>query len=132
MPASLVVARARSLIGTRFRLHGRDPEHGLDCVGMIAHVFDRATEAPNGYALRNSDGARWIALIDKMAERRTDANAAAGDIILMQVGPAQYHFGLFTGDGLIHADARLRRVVETLGPIQWPVIATWLAPKETF
>ena len=31
-----VEATARALVGVRFRLHGRDAVHGLDCVGLVA------------------------------------------------------------------------------------------------
>ena len=36
MSGAALAAAAESLVGTRFRLHGRDPDTGLDCVGLLA------------------------------------------------------------------------------------------------
>ena len=124
------VTRARSFLGTPFRLHGRDRHNGVDCVGLVALLYDRTVGVPVDYAMRNSEGARWLIALDACAERRIDGAVGAGDILLMQAGPAQYHLGVWMGDSLIHADAGLRRVVETPGPVQWPIIAVWYAPED--
>ncbi len=129
MPVDPPIARARRYIGTPFRLHGRDPAHGVDCVGLVALLYGRINDAPIGYSMRNAQGARWLIEMDRFAARRTDGLMAPGDIVLMHVGPAQYHLGIWTGDGLIHADAGLRHVVETPGDIPWDVIAVWHAPE---
>ncbi len=124
------VIRARSFLGTPFRLHGRDCQSGVDCVGFVALLYGRSVGVPVDYAMRNSEGARWLIVLDACAGRRTDGAVGVGDILLMQAGPAQYHLGVWTGDGLIHADAGLRRVVETPGQVQWPIIAVWHAPED--
>jgi murein DD-endopeptidase / murein LD-carboxypeptidase len=120
--------RARALIGTPFRLHGRDPATGLDCVGLIARVAGQFAP-PTGYAMRGGSAESWTALLDKFALRRTKSEIKAGDILLLEAGPAQFHLGIFTGNGLIHADAGLRRVVETPGPIRWPILGIWFAAR---
>jgi murein DD-endopeptidase / murein LD-carboxypeptidase len=120
--------RARALIGTPFRLHGRDPETGLDCVGLIAHVAGQCAP-PTGYAMRGGSRESWTALLDRFARQRRHSAIKAGDILLLEAGPAQFHLGIFTGDGLIHADAGLRRVVETPGPIRWPILGIWFAAR---
>jgi len=51
--------------------------------------------------------------------------AAAGDLVVMRAGPGQWHLGVWTGDGLVHADAGLRRVVERPGAVPWPVVSVW-------
>jgi murein DD-endopeptidase / murein LD-carboxypeptidase len=124
MSSEARIRRARALVGTPFRLHGRDPASGLDCVGLIAIAIRREALAPTGYALRGGTAAGWRVLLDAVASRRRGA-ARAGDILLMQAGPAQFHLGIWTGPGLIHSDARLRRVVETPGDPQWPVLGAW-------
>ena len=46
---------ALGLKGAPFRLHGRDPATGLDCIGLFAVAMARAgrpVALPNGYALR--------------------------------------------------------------------------------
>ena len=48
-------AAAESLHGAPFRLHGRDAEKGVDCVGLVALALERcgrAVVAPEGYTLR--------------------------------------------------------------------------------
>jgi hypothetical protein len=40
-------------------------------------------------------------------------------------GPAQLHLAILTGRGFIHADARLRRVVETPGRPDPAPIMVW-------
>ena len=54
---SRVEAAARALVGVRFRLHGRDAVHGLDCVGLVALATGRA--APTGYGWRSGDEGGW-------------------------------------------------------------------------
>jgi murein DD-endopeptidase / murein LD-carboxypeptidase len=125
LPVDSIIARARDLLGTPFKLHGRTLEEGLDCVGFVALVFGQGADVPTGYAMRNMQGERWATLLDGLATRRGGGGMRPADILLLQAGPAQYHLGLWTGDSLIHADARLRRVVEVPGALAWPVLGAW-------
>ena len=120
------VAAARGAIGARFRLHGRDPATGLDCVGLAALAL--AAEGfvgavPSGYALRTGDGGRVRRLL-LAAGLREVTGARAGDLLLLRTGPGQLHFAIQTEGGIVHADAMLRRVVERPGSC-WPVIGRW-------
>jgi murein DD-endopeptidase / murein LD-carboxypeptidase len=124
MPVDPRTARARALVGTLFRLHGRDPETGLDCVGLIARAIEREALAPMGYSMRGGSEAGWVAMLNGVMTRRRTGQEP-GDIVFFKAGPAQFHLGLWTGNSLIHADASLRRVVETPGPPRWPVIGAW-------
>jgi hypothetical protein len=123
MPGEAALARARALLGVPFRLHGRSLESGLDCVGVIAVAHDLLGDAPTGYSLRTTQYERWITLLDTLAERI--AAPEIGAVMLLQPGAAQLHLGLWTGTSLIHADAGLRRVVETPGVPRWPVMGLW-------
>lgn len=118
-----VVARARSLLGTRFRLHGRDAGEGLDCVGLAAAAFGMEG-VPSGYPLRGGDPARIMATIGAWLSVATEPRSA-GDLLLMAAGPGQLHLGVWTGDALVHADLGLGRVVERPGAPPWPVLGGW-------
>jgi len=130
---SAVVAAARAALGARFRLHGREPDDGLDCVGLVAFAY-RAVRItvpmPTGYALHSGDAAWVAAVVEALGLTRAD-EPQAGDLLLCEGGPGQLHLVIDSGTGIIHADAMLRRVVERPGQIPWPVIGRWrLAKKE--
>lgn len=118
--------RARSAIGTKFRLHGRTVPDGLDCVGLAGLAY--AVEVPRGYSLRSGDPAPVAAGIAAAGLVRA-VGACAGDLVLFRAGPGQLHLGIESEDGVIHADASLRRVVERPGKAPWPEIARWRRPE---
>ncbi len=114
----------RCLVGAPFRLHGRDPITGLDCVGVAALVFG-VDEVPRGYSVRTADGAGVAALVDAAGLSRKARPPAAGNLVLVQAGPAQCHLVVMTAHGFVHADAAIGRVVETPGALPWPILAIW-------
>ncbi len=121
-----VAGAAQALIGVRFRLHGRDPAHGLDCIGVIAASLRAAGwdgVVPTGYPLRGGDGVKIVERFDAVLARVDDA--APGDVLLFDVGMMQWHGAVRTVGGIVHADAALRRVVERPGPSDWPSIGVW-------
>lgn len=122
-----VLAAARALVGTPFRLHGRDPAHGVDCVGLICVSFAAAgvrVEAPRGYRLASGrlDQFEAAALA---AGVKAAMSVLAGDAVLCRIDARQWHLGIASENGLIHADAGLGRVVERPGAIPWPVVRCW-------
>ena len=119
-----VVARARGCIGIRFRAQGRGRE-GLDCVGLVAVALG-LEQVRADYALR-SGAAEALATALRAAGLRPVEERAPGDVLVMRVGPGQLHLAIWTGAGLVHADAGLRRVVELPGEIVWPVMSAWRA-----
>lgn len=125
-----VVAAARALVGCRFRLHGRDGVHGVDCVGLAVLALRAGGfrgAVPSGYAMRRGDAGRVCADVDAAGLMRVAANmpGAPGDLLLLRIHAGQVHFAIATGDGMIHADAMARRVVERPGPGRWPIVARW-------
>lgn len=122
-----IVKRARSLIGCRFRPQGRDPTLGLDCVGLVTHVFAIPTDlVRRDYRLRGrhrqeleSELARFLSPV---------ANARPGDVLLCEVAARQMHLAIHCGGSFIHADAGLRLIVETPGKPRWPVVAAFRHP----
>lgn len=122
-PASRVAA-ARALIGTPFRLQGRDTD-GVDCIGLIAVVHGLQVEAPRTYALRGTPSDQAMEALDRHFTRRLAVAPQVADILLLQPGLDQLHLGLWTGTGLVHAHAGLRRVVETPGQPSFPLLSIW-------
>lgn len=117
-------ARARALVGTRFRAQGRDPRHGLDCLGLViaAHRLPRH-EMPDDYRLRGAHLDALLAGAERWFRRVAATAVRAGDVLLLDAGPGQSHLAIVTSAGFIHADARIGRVVETPGAPAWPVTA---------
>ena len=125
--AERAVAAARGAIGARFRLQGRDPAYGLDCVGLAALALRAAGFAggvPADYSLRGGDAAVLAARLDASGLVRGDA-PRPGDLALFESGPAQFHMGIIVPGGIVHADAGLRRVVERPGVPPWPMLGCW-------
>jgi len=114
--------RARGAIGARFRLHGRDVANGLDCVGLAGLAY--GVEPPRGYALRSGDAARIEAAAAAAGLARV-GDGRPGDLLLFQAGPGQLHLAIASEDGVIHADAVLRRVVERPGRPPWIELMRW-------
>lgn len=117
-----IESAARQLLGCRFRLHGRDPAHGLDCVGVVA--WATGLPAPTGYAMRSGDPEK-IGELMRAAGLRLVTGGMAGDVMLMRVGPGQLHLAIRTSTGMIHADAGLRRVVERPCNPEWEIVGLW-------
>jgi hypothetical protein len=120
-------ARARTLVGTRFRPQGRDPLTGLDCVGTAAAAAGVALErVRRDYSLRGQRLARIEHdLCELGCQPVTGGRCAAGDVIVCRVAPARYHIVFSTGGGFVHADAALGRVVERPMPVPWPIESVW-------
>lgn len=124
-----VAAAAKALAGTRFRLHGRDPATGLDCVGLVACALGdsgTAVTAPNGYRLHNRDIAQWLTFARMAGLHPVNGRCLPGDILLVTPGPWQHHLVVASGgEEFVHAHAGLDRVVVTPGPLPWPVLRHW-------
>jgi cell wall-associated NlpC family hydrolase len=122
-----VAARARALVGTRFRPQGRRPEHGLDCLGLVAAAGGLPGEAiPSAYSLRSEVEAAALSMrIAGRAEPLEPNKAGEGDVLLVQAGIGQHHFLVLVEGGFVHADARLGKVVDSPGAVPWPALAAW-------
>jgi cell wall-associated NlpC family hydrolase len=123
MEAEEIVARARARVGVRFRPQGRSPESGLDCIGLVAEALGAGAVRAD-YPLRGGSAGRLEAGLQAAGLRRVFASRP-GDVLVMRAGPEQLHLALLTSNGLVHADAGLRQVVERLGPLPWPVLSIW-------
>ncbi|WP_423141041.1 NlpC/P60 family protein [Parablastomonas sp. CN1-191] len=135
MTGAALAAAAESLLGTPFRLHGRDPQRGLDCVGLLEaalRMAGHATVLPRGYTLRLADPADWLPLPGPLGFGAASGAARAGDALLLRTGPGQAHVVIVAADGAaIHAHAGLRRVVKAPRGADEVIIAHWRLEKET-
>ena len=91
-----VVIYALGLIDTGYRFGGKNPEAGLDCSGMVSHVFEQAA----GLRLQGS-------AVDMAARGRSvDATSLRpGDLVFFNtLNRPRSHVGIYIGDGrFIHA-----------------------------
>ena len=125
-----IARRARALVGIRFRPQGRDPMLGLDCVGAAAAAEVPAGRVPRDYPLR---GVHLAAIEHELCDLGCRPvpveRAVAGDVLVCETGPAQFHIVVRAWSSFIHADAGLRRVVERPGEPPWPVLGSWRKEK---
>jgi hypothetical protein len=118
-------ARALALVGTRFRAQGRGVG-GVDCVGLALNVYGiPATYVSGDYELRGQHEERALTFLETRFRRIGPSAVRAGDLLLMRVADDQLHIGVRTSQGFVHAHAGLRRVVETPGKPQWPLIGAF-------
>jgi cell wall-associated NlpC family hydrolase len=94
---------AMSLIGTGYRFGGKNPEAGLDCSGMVSHIFRQAA------GIRLTGSAADIARRGRPVARE---NLHPGDLVFFNTGNAPFsHVGVYIGDDrFIHAPSTNGRV----------------------
>lgn len=128
-----LAAKALALVGAPFRLHGREPATGLDCIGVLAAALTACgatPQLPNGYMLRN----RTLPELGQYVAGNGLALAAgpltAGDVVLVRAAPCQVHLLIAVGnEHFVHAHAGLRRVICGELPADWPILRHWrIAP----
>lgn len=118
-------ARARSFVGTAFRPQGRDPGLGLDCVGLALAVYELRDVYPRDYRLAGEHWGDLKAHLARGFRRIAEARLRPGDLCVWQVAKDQLHLGIQGTESFVHADARLRRVVETPSSGPWPLVAIY-------
>lgn len=110
-----IAHHAVALIGAPFRLHGREPATGLDCVGLVSAVLVAAGAspvAPQGYRLHNASVLPWLAFARRSGLAVVSDRIAPGDVLLLGLSSVQQHLTIAVGQGdIVHAHAGLRRVV---------------------
>jgi cell wall-associated NlpC family hydrolase len=121
---------AAGFVGASFRLHGRDPIMGLDCVGLVLLAMaeiGRPVRLPLSYQLRTLEPERFLQLPAAAGFIEPgDPELEEGDVLMLNPGPAQLHIAIVApGGGIIHAHAGLRRVVRTPFPLTWPIVGHW-------
>jgi cell wall-associated NlpC family hydrolase len=126
LTAPSIVQRARSLVGAPFRPQGRDPQSGLDCVGVVLRSFlIPAACVRRDYRLRGPYFGEVEAALSTWFERKNPTESRAGDVILFALPRDVTHLAVHCGETFVHADASLCRVVETPITDRWPMAGTF-------
>lgn len=117
---------ASECVGVRYRLYGRDPAFGLDCVGLVLHALERSDgtgpDAPP-YGLRNTHYNYVQKLAGLHGFETVQGDLRRGDCLCVIPGPAQLHLLVaLSPDLLVHADAARRAIVRLAGPLPWPIL----------
>lgn len=111
--------RALALVGTPFRLQGRNPAVGLDCVGVVVHAFElQIDEAPTYSILSGS----WEIIHQALApwfEEKISREPINNDLVVFQLGRS-FHFGVVSSAQFVHADRVLGKVVARRLPERLP------------
>ena len=118
-------ARARALVGTPFRAQGRGGD-GLDCIGVILATFGIAPDTVRrDYRLRGNHLDALRGGLAAQFRAVPKAQLRAGDVMLLECAPRHFHLAVRTSLGFVHAHAGIRRVVETPGAPEWPLIGAY-------
>lgn len=124
-PGERIAAAARALLGVPFRLHGRDPATGIDCVGLVLLSLRAAgfvIPEPPPYQLRSSHRSPAMRWAEALGIPQADA-ARAGDVVIAAIGPMQSHLAVDGGAMMIHAHAGLGKVVEMAWSPEWLLLS---------
>ena len=128
------VGTAAALVGTPFRLHGRDPATGLDCIGLVHAALVAIgvkPVAPHGYSFRNLAVDQWLHLAEQSGLVPSPGLIRTGDVLLVALGACQHHLAIAADpDSIIHAHAGLRQVVRQRREPDWRVCAKWRIPSD--
>lgn len=128
-PGAALASAALALIDVRFRLHGRDPATGLDCVGVLAAALaaiGRPATLPSTHSVRTREPRDLGAIAASCGLAHARGPAQAGDVAFVRIAATQFHLLIQVDDRRhVHAHAALRRVVVHEGTIAWPIAALW-------
>lgn len=103
--ADLIVAKARSLIGTPYKWGGTSPKTGFDCSGFVWYVYKT-----NGIDLPRTTYEIYS------AGSKVSGDIKSGDIIFYKVAKKKksLHAGIATGDGtFVHSPSSGKTVEES-------------------
>lgn len=131
-----LAAAALALVGTPFRLNGRDPAHGLDCLGVLEvglAACGHSVRLPVGYRLHLTRLDDWLPRPASLGLIPAAGPVQPGDVLLLCPGPAQVHLVIAGQDhDFIHAHAGLRRTVRSPHRPAGALLGHWrLAPASS-
>lgn len=119
MTADEIIAAASECLETPFVHQGRVIGLGLDCAGVLAHCFE-SMGLPyvdqNGYGRSPFDGQLEKSLdLQPSLRRISNAEASAGDVLLMRIKTSPQHIAIHAGqvrghDYIIHGSSEHGKV----------------------
>jgi cell wall-associated NlpC family hydrolase len=113
-----VVAKARSSVGTRYKLGGTKPGIGLDCSGLVRYAMSVLDLVLPRTAQNQSKAGTEVP--------KDLAALKPGDVLTFGRGKRISHVGIYVGDGrMVHASTSQRRVIETSITGRSPLIRQW-------
>jgi cell wall-associated NlpC family hydrolase len=117
-----ILSVARSWLNSPWIHHQRAKGLGADCVGFINGVFDELglQLPPIDNYRRSPENDELLVFIRSLPFLREKESIEAGNILVFKVGLIPHHVGFSNGEGLIHADFVVGKVVEvsSLGTMQ--------------
>jgi cell wall-associated NlpC family hydrolase len=120
---------AEGFAGAPFRFRGRDPQTGLDCVGLVTASLERLGISPPEiapYAMRQRQFDAQLACAAGAGFDEAEGDPEPGDLLLLKPGPAQVHLAIVSrSGGLVHAHAGLGLVVVTPPPCSAAIERHW-------
>lgn len=126
-----IVDTARQYLGVKWKHQGRNPESGLDCLGLIVQVAKDLGMNPHDPVdyTKAPDGKRLMAELN--TQLTLVINYQVGDILLMRMGTNPQHLAIVTETGgIIHSYANIRKVVEHPLDDEWKrkIVAAFAVP----
>lgn len=111
-----VIELARECMGTPFVHQGRKCGVGLDCAGVLEHIFKNYPLPyidEKGYSRNPHDGQLEAILASQPSLKIIPkSEMRRGDVLGMRIKKDPQHIGIFTGPTIIHSYANTGRVVE--------------------
>ena len=105
---------ALNLVGTPYKLGGRQPETGLDCSGLVRYVYKKTQDIDLPHNARD---------ISLQGEPVEPSELRPGDLVFFNtLGRPFSHVGIYKGDGkFVHASSRRERkvTVSDMGNRYW-------------
>lgn len=97
--------KALKLIGAPYRFGGDDPEKGLDCSGLVRHVYKDAARAPLPRSARD---------LSKVGQPVARAELKPGDLVFFNTRKQpNSHVGIYAGNGeFVHATSSKTKKVK--------------------
>jgi cell wall-associated NlpC family hydrolase len=116
-----IAREAETWVDTPFRANQKVKGVGVDCIGLVAGVFEAcgiAVDYRDDYSIRPDGTLRGE--LQKRFAIVTDKSLCVGDVLLMSFEADPHHVALYVGDGfIVHAYAQARRCVKQRYSAYW-------------